>query len=130
MLNSHLKTHSFIHSFIYQHLHSQYWYFIWEWRIHSVTAAMGFPLQDKIMGGYPIIMKFTYFVRVNFQFSFPFTFKVSLQPFYPVKDIWFCCFFSVKQLCFPNTLALSSHDHSLSFYVWCWLPTTKNNKHF
>ncbi len=34
--------------------HSQYWYFILEWRFHSITAAMGFPLRDKITGGYPI----------------------------------------------------------------------------
>ncbi len=39
-------------------LHSRYWYFIWEWRFHSITAATGFPLRDKITGGYPIIMKF------------------------------------------------------------------------
>ena len=39
------------------HVHSQYWYFIWEWRFHSIIAAMGFPLRDKITGGYPIIMK-------------------------------------------------------------------------
>ncbi len=49
-------------------LHSQYWYSIWEWRFHSKTAAMGFPLRDKITGGYPIKMKFTFFVRVDFQF--------------------------------------------------------------
>ena len=40
--------------------HSQYWYFIWEWTFHSITAEMGFPLRDKITGGYPIIMKFTF----------------------------------------------------------------------
>ncbi len=39
--------------------HSQYWYFIWEWRFHSITSVMRFPLQDKIMGGYPIKMKLT-----------------------------------------------------------------------
>ncbi len=39
-------------------LHSQYCYFIWEWRFHSITAAMGFPLRDKITGGYPIKMKY------------------------------------------------------------------------
>ena len=39
-------------------IHSQYWYFIWEWRFHSRTAAMGFPLRDKITDGYPIKMKF------------------------------------------------------------------------
>ena len=49
--------------------HSQYWYFIWEWRFHSIIAAMGFPLRDKITGGYPIKMKFTFFVRVDFQFQ-------------------------------------------------------------
>ncbi len=37
-------------------MHSQYWYFIWEWRFHSINAAMGFPLRDKITDGYPIIM--------------------------------------------------------------------------
>ncbi len=42
-------------------IHSQYWYFIWEWKFHSITAAMGFPSRDKITGGYPIIMKFTFF---------------------------------------------------------------------
>ncbi len=29
---------------------------------------MGFPLGDKITGGYPIEMKFTFFVTVDFQF--------------------------------------------------------------
>ncbi len=33
-------------------LHSQYWDFIWEWRFHSRTAAMGFPLRDEITDGY------------------------------------------------------------------------------
>ncbi len=51
----------FLHKMILVHLtrvvHSQYWYFIWEWRFHSITAAMGFPFRDKITGGYPIIMK-------------------------------------------------------------------------
>ena len=32
----------------------QYWYYIWEWRFHSITAAMDFPLRGKITGGYPI----------------------------------------------------------------------------
>ena len=27
-------------------LHSQYWYFIWEWRFHSITAAIGFPYRE------------------------------------------------------------------------------------
>ena len=30
--------------------HSQYWYFIWEWRFHSIIAAMAYPLQGKITG--------------------------------------------------------------------------------
>ncbi len=54
--------------------HSQYWYFIWEWRFHSITAAMGFPLRDRITGGYPIIMKFTFSVRVDFTFLLRMTF--------------------------------------------------------
>ncbi len=33
-------------------VHSQYWYSIWEWIYHSITAAMGFPLRDKTTGGY------------------------------------------------------------------------------
>ncbi len=38
---------------------------------------MSFPLQDKITGGYPIKMKSTFFVRVDFQFllRMAFTFK-------------------------------------------------------
>ncbi len=51
-------------------VHSQYWYFIWEWRFHSRTAAMGFPFRDKITGGYPIKMKFTFSVRVDFKYTF------------------------------------------------------------
>ncbi len=51
-------------------LHSQYWYFIREWKFHSITAAMGFQLRDKILCGYPIIMKFTFFVRMDFQLNF------------------------------------------------------------
>ncbi len=55
--------------------HSQYWNFIWEWRFHSRTAAMDFPLRDKIMGGYPIKMKFTFPVRMAFQFLLRMTFN-------------------------------------------------------
>ena len=52
----------------YKLVHSQYGYFIWEWRFHSITAAMGFPLREKIKDGYPIIMKFIFSVRMDFQF--------------------------------------------------------------
>ncbi len=44
-------------SWYYTNVHSQYWYFIWELRYHSITAAMDFPLRDKITDGYPIIKK-------------------------------------------------------------------------
>ncbi len=52
-------------------LHSQYWYFIWEWRFHSITAAMGFLLRDKITAGYPIKMKSHIFsLRMELPFRF------------------------------------------------------------
>ncbi len=50
---------------------------------------MGFPLRDKITGGYPIIMKFTFFVRVDFQFLLRIHFRQEANHIYSHSE-WNC----------------------------------------
>ena len=84
-------------------LHSQYWNFIWEWRIHSRTAAMGFPLRDEIMGGYPRRIENTFQTRSK---SHIFSFRMEL-PFRFILNFSECIGGLVQEMCmFPM---ISSH---------------------